>query len=109
MEIPPDHVLGRAFYLLSDFPGRAAGGRLWVEARENPNDEVSSVIVGANDFAGAWAVDPRGRALYPTAPGGDQQREMAFRFGVNLVMYALTGNYKTDQVHVSSILERLGQ
>ena len=30
-------------------------------------------------------------------------------FGVNLVMYALTGNYKEDQVHVPSILERLGQ
>jgi hypothetical protein len=24
-------------------------------------------------------------------------------------MYALTGNYKTDQVHVPAIIERLGQ
>ena len=37
------------------------------------------------------------------------QREMACRFGVNLVMYALTGNYKADQVHVPAILERLGR
>jgi hypothetical protein len=25
------------------------------------------------------------------------------------VMYALTGNYKSDQVHVPALLERLGQ
>jgi len=42
-------------------------------------------------------------------PGGELQREMALRFGVNLVMYTLTGNYKADQVHVPAILERLGQ
>ncbi len=47
--------------------------------------------------------------LYPCVPGGEAQREMAYRFGVNLVMYALTGNYKSDQVHVPAILERLGQ
>ena len=40
---------------------------------------------------------------------GERQREFAYRFGVNWVMYALTGNYKTDQVHVPSIIERLGQ
>ena len=42
-------------------------------------------------------------------PGGERQRELAMRFGVNLVMYVLTGNYKSDQVHVPAILERLGQ
>ena len=42
-------------------------------------------------------------------PGGEVQREMEFRAGVNLVMYALTGNYKADQVHVPALLERLGQ
>jgi hypothetical protein len=34
---------------------------------------------------------------------------MATRFGVNLVLYALTGNYKSDQVHAPAVLERLGQ
>ena len=43
------------------------------------------------------------------APGGNQQREYAMRFGVNVVMYTLTGNYKTDQVHIPALLERLGQ
>ena len=41
--------------------------------------------------------------------GGERQRELANRFGVNLVMYVLTGNYKSDQVHVPALLERLGQ
>ncbi len=107
---PPDHVLTKAFYLLRDFPGRYTGGVLWVEQGEGRvNDGVSSVIIGSNDWAGAWAVDESGRPLYATVPGGDRQRELAYRFGVNLVMYALTGNYKSDQVHVPAILERLGQ
>ena len=108
--VPPDHVLTKSFYLMQDFPGRWAGGSLWVETVEDQvNDGVSSVIVGGNDWAGAWATDQRGQPLYPAVPGGEPQREMAYRFGVNLVMYALTGNYKTDQVHVPAILERLGQ
>jgi hypothetical protein len=108
--VPPDHVLTKAFYLMTDFPGRFAGGQVWVEpTRARGEDEVSSVIIGANDWAGAWAVDARGRGLLPVVPGGELQREMAYRFGINLVMYALTGNYKADQVHVPAILERLGQ
>jgi hypothetical protein len=107
---PPDHVLTKAFYLLNDFPGRWTGGPLWVERRGGRhNDGVSSVIIGTNDFAGAWAVDGLGRPLAAVVPGGERQREMAYRFGVNWVMYALTGNYKTDQVHVPAIIERLGQ
>ncbi len=107
---PPDHVLTKAFYLLNDFPGRWTGGPLWVERRGGRhNDGVSSVIIGTNDFAGAWAVDGLGRPLAAVVPGGERQREMAYRVGVNWVMYALTGNYKTDQVHVPAIIERLGQ
>jgi hypothetical protein len=108
--VPQDHVLTRSFYLLQQFPGRWAGGALWVERNAGRvNDGVSSVLIGGNDWAGAWAVDDLGQPLYPAVPGGERQREMAYRFGVNLVMYALTGNYKSDQVHVPAILERLGQ
>src|SRR5215471_10469886 len=108
--IPPDHVLTKSFYLMHDFPGRWNVGTLWVEPVEDRvNDGVSSVVVGANDWAGAWAVDAQGRSAYAVVPGGEPQREMAMRFGVNLVMYVLTGNYKSDQVHVPAILERLGQ
>ncbi|MEM7425086.1 MAG: DUF4159 domain-containing protein [Pseudomonadota bacterium] len=114
--VPPGHVLTKAFYLLNHFPGRWAGGKLWVEAVErleggttSNTDGVSSVIIGANDYASAWAIGPEGRPLYPTVPGGTRQRELAYRTGVNVIMYSLTGNYKADQVHVPSILERLGQ
>ena len=108
--VPPDHILTRAFYLMQDFPGRYTGGELWVETADaTVNDGVSTIIIGANDWAGAWAIGPGGNPMLPVVPGGERQREMAYRFGVNLVMYALTGNYKSDQVHVPAILERLGQ
>lgn len=108
--VPADHVLTRSFYLLQEFPGRWTGQPVWVDqAAQGINDGVSSVIIGAHEWAGAWAEDEYGQPLYPVVPGGEIQREMARRFGVNLVMYALTGNYKTDQVHVPALLERLGQ
>jgi len=72
-----------------------------------PVDGVSRLIIGDADWASAWAVDEQGRDLY-SVDGGAQQREMARRFGVNLVMYVLTGNYKDDQVHIPALLERLG-
>lgn len=108
--VSDDHVLGRTFYLLRELPGRLAGGEVWVES--NPDgtarDGVSGVIIGSADWAGAWARGENGIPLLPVE-GGERQREMAYRFGVNLAMYALTGNYKSDQVHVPAILERLGQ
>jgi hypothetical protein len=106
--IPQGHVLTKAFYLLTDFPGRWSGAPVWVEVDERAaNDGVSSVIIGAHDWAAAWATDRQGRPLYAAVPGGENQREFAIRFGVNVAMYALTGNYKADQVHVEAILERL--
>ena len=72
-------------------------------------DGVTSIIIGSNDYVAAWAMDDSGRPLYATIPGGDRQRELAYRAGINIVMYALTGNYKADQVHIPALLERLGQ
>ena len=106
--MPPDHVLTKAFYLLSDMPGRWQGGKLWIESGNGRvNDGVTTIVIGANDYAGAWAVDQRGRGLMPVSPGGETQREMSYRFGVNLVMHALTGNYKDDMVHMPDIMQRL--
>ena len=68
-------------------------------------DGVSPLIITSNDLAAAWATGRRGEPLYPLLPGGARQRELAFRAGVNIVMYALTGNYKADQVHVPALLE----
>lgn len=117
--VPENHVLTKAFYLLRNFPGRWDGGQLWVEALDNSggdqtrrarvSDGVTSIIVTPNDLAAAWALDESGRPIYPTVGGGEDQREMAFRTGINIVMHALTGNYKADQVHVPALLERLGQ
>ncbi|MCZ8080587.1 MAG: DUF4159 domain-containing protein [Rhodobacteraceae bacterium] len=121
--VPVDHVLTRTFYLLQDFPGRFGGAPVWVEAAppdaeqvegmpfRNLNDGVTPVVIGGNDWAAAWAVDEMGVPMYPVGRGfaGERQREMANRFGVNLIMHVLTGNYKSDQVHVPALLERLGQ
>ncbi len=112
--VPENHVLTRSFYLLKKFPGRYEGGPLWVETQDanaaaNNSDGVSGVIIGSNDYAAAWALNDKGEPMNAMIPGSDRQREMAFRVGVNIVMYALTGNYKTDQVHIPALLERLGQ
>jgi hypothetical protein len=109
METPKDHILTRSFYLLSDFPGRYDGGTLWVEKEPSArHDAITSVIIGSNDWAAAWSKDPEDRARF-TIDGGEQQREMAYRFGINLVMIGLTGNYKADQIHTPYIIQRLGQ
>jgi hypothetical protein len=116
--VPEDHVLTKSFYLLRSFPGRWDSGQLWVEAgadgegesrKARHSDGVTSIMITSNDFASAWALDSTGRPLYPVVPGGESQREMAMRSGINIVMHALTGNYKADQVHVPALLERLGQ
>ncbi len=116
--VPSNHVLTKSFYLLSSFPGRWAGGKVWVQALPpsgadaapiRGGDGVSPVIIGSDDYAAAWAVDSNGVPLVDCTPGGDRQREMAIRFGINVVMYALTGNYKADQVHVPALLRRLGK
>lgn len=115
-----DHVLTKTFFLLRDFPGRFTSGQLWVEAlpaatEEEPSrparagDGVSSIIITSNDLAGAWAIRPDNQPMLPLTPGEPRQREFAFRAGVNIVMYTLTGNYKADQVHIPALLERLGQ
>ncbi len=110
INVPNDHVLKRSFYLLDTLPGRYSGGNVWVEATEkNSRDGVSSVIIGGNDWASAWAKDKNNQPLFSVIPGGEKQREFSYRFGINLVMYAMTGNYKADQVHIKSILNRLNK
>jgi hypothetical protein len=112
-------VLTKSFYLMNEFPGRYRGGALWVEASSGAEnragrpvrtgDGVSPIMITSNDFAGAWAIDEDGAPLLPTVPSDPMQRLLAYRAGVNIMMYMLTGNYKSDQVHVPALLERLGQ
>lgn len=117
--VPDDHVLTKSFYLLESFPGRFATGPLWVEALPDDTsgtlrparggDGVSPIMITGNDFASAWALSNDGRPLYATSPPDPLQREFAFRTGINIGMYVMTGNYKADQVHIPALLERLVQ
>ena len=119
--VPREHVLTKTFYLLRDFPGRFNSGQTWVETLPRDEDDeaasrparggdgVSPIIITSNDLAGAWALRPDGQPMLPLTPGDPRQREFAFRAGVNIVMYTLTGNYKADQVHAPALIERLGQ
>jgi len=118
--LPADHVITKTFYILRELPGRYDRSETWVEAmpeQATPDgvarparsgDGVSPLIITGNDLASAWAVGGRGEALLPVTGNDPRQREMAYRAGVNIVMYTLTGNYKADQVHVPALLERLG-
>jgi hypothetical protein len=101
--VDPEHVVYKSFYLLDRHGGRVptkpylegelVGGRL-------------AVVVSSNDLAGAMARDEFGRWEYDVGAGGESTREMTFRLGVNLVMYALCLDYKDDQVHIPFILQR---
>lgn len=107
IDVPPlelvttDHVLARAFYLMRSFPGRSQSTQLWAESTSaaSSRDGVAAIFIGNGDWASAWAGNV----------GSDRQRELSLRFGVNLVMVSLTGNYKADQVHVPALLERMGR
>ena len=110
---PQDHVLRRSFYLLDAFPGRYGSGNVWIEAdaikgQARRGDGVSALFIGDADWAGAWAVNQDWTPMFEM-DDGEYRRELAYRFGINLVMYILTGNYKEDQVHVPDLLERLGE
>ncbi len=117
--VPDDHVLTKSFFILPEFPGRYRGSPLWVEASLDSStrtdrpvrvgDGVTPIMITGNDLAGAWALDASGEPLLPTVPNDPLQRLYAYRAGVNIMMYMLTGNYKSDQVHVPVLLERLGQ
>lgn len=109
---PANHVLTKSYYLIRSFPGRL-NGRLWIESGAADRDTrrgdgVSGLFIGGSDWAGAWAIDQNTGKPLLSMDGGDNAREMAYRFGINLVMYILTGNYKEDQVHVPDLLDRLG-
>lgn len=129
LDLPPlepmddQHLMTRTFYITQGAPGRWEGGRVWVQAgtggddfsrreggsRPTLNDGVSSVLIGGADWAAAWALDDRGRPLKPMGGARPQAREQAHRFGMNLAMYAYTGSYKSDQVHIEELLLRIGE
>lgn len=98
-----DHVVFKSFYLVEHPVGRVAVAPA-LEGVMSGDRLVLAYV--RNDLGGAYARDDFGNWLYPCAPGGERQREHAFRLGVNLVMYALCLDYKEDQVHVDAIMRR---
>jgi hypothetical protein len=108
---PANHVLTKSYYLIKNFPGRY-NGRLWIESgaadrNTRRGDGVSGLFIGGSDWAGAWAIDKQSGRPLLSMDGGEATREVAYRFGINLVMYILTGNYKEDQVHADALLDRI--
>ena len=101
--VPREHVVFKTFYLLE-----VPAGRVLVrpELEACNLGKRSAVIYSQNDLAGAWTRDETGTFAYEVVPGGEQQREMALRLGVNLAMYALCLDYKDDAVHLPLILKR---
>ena len=91
--------------------GLAGGRDRRGHALPQPQRRGDAVVIGSNDWAAAWATQENGQPMFPVGRGiaGERQREMALRFGINLIMYVMTGNYKSDQVHVPALLDRLGQ
>jgi hypothetical protein len=98
--VPRDHVLYKSFYLL-DAPSGRAIRKPYLEGIMT--DDRFAVVYSHNDLLGAWARDDLGMWEFEVE---QRQREMAFRLGVNLVMYAMCLDYKDDQVHIPFILKR---
>ncbi len=105
-KLPKEHSVFRSYYLIHNVVGRLAN-KPYLEGIDVGDRSV--VIYSRNDLAGAWAYDAFGNWEFEVFPGGGTQREWAIRLGVNIVMYALTVNYKKDQVHVPFILRRWRQ
>lgn len=107
IEVPEDHVLNKSYFLIDLYPGRWANGPVWVDRNQSgaARDGVSSVIITGNDWAAAWAREADNYYL-EIERDIPRQREMALRFGINMAMYTLAGNYKADQVHAKELIER---
>ncbi|MCR4292900.1 MAG: DUF4159 domain-containing protein [Candidatus Kuenenia sp.] len=101
--LPLEHTIFKSFYLLNRAYGRIME-KTFLEGITLGNRTV--IIYSHNDLGGAWAKDPLSTWEYEVIPGGERQREMAFRLGINIIMYALTGDYKQDQVHLPFIMKR---
>ncbi len=100
--LPSDHSLYRAFFLIERPLGRL-DMLPWLEGISV--GEVTPVVYCRNDLSGALLRGADGRDAYPVVPGGQAQRREAVKLGINLVLYALTSNYKHDMTHVRQLME----
>lgn len=101
--LPQSHVLFKSFYLLEDAAGRLRV-KPFIEAANL--GKRAAVLYSQNDLAGAWARDEGGDYAFEVTPGGEPQRELAIRMGINIAMYALCLDYKDDAVHLPLIMNK---
>ncbi len=104
--IPNEHVIYYSYYLL-----KGVGGRKIVSPylESIDIDGRTAIIYSQNDLGGAWARDKLGNWLYDCIPGGEIQRLEAMKLMVNIIIYSLTGTYKTDAIHESFIKKKTGR
>jgi hypothetical protein len=101
--LPQDHSVYQSFYLLEIIAGRL---------KVNPYiegitiDHWTPVLYSQNDLSGAWSRDRFGRWVNECTPGGESQRVLAFKTGINIVVYSLTSDYKKDVIHHPFIQKR---
>jgi hypothetical protein len=104
--LPSGHAALRSYYLM-----RRVGGtrmvRPYIEGITLGN--ATPVIYCQNDLGGAWERDQLGNWVNSCSPGGEEQRRDAFHLGINLILYAMTENYKEDLIHVPFIRRRLSR
>ena len=108
-KLTSESTLSKSFYLLNSYPGRKNEMVYVAYNNQINNDKVLSIVIGNNDWTGAWAKDTNNSYLLPLFENDQKQRDLSLRFGVNIVLYALTGNYKSDQVHIPEILKRMNK
>jgi hypothetical protein len=100
------HPAMRSYYLLR----RIGGVRIVRPYVEGINiGSTTPIVYCQNDLGGAWERDQLGNWISPCTPGGEPQRRDAFHLGINLILYAMTENYKDDLIHVPFIQRRLSR
>ncbi len=102
--LPGEHVVFKTFFLL-----RGAAGRVMVRGTLEGVSwgERTAVIYSRDDLLGAWVKDALGRPLLPCLPGGEAQRHNARKLTLDILMYSLTGSYKSDAVHQPYLLQKM--
>ena len=102
--VPSSHPAMRSYYLLR----KIGGVRMVRPYVEGINiGSTTPIVYCQNDLGGAWERDQLGNWLNACTPGGEEQRRDAFHLGINLILYAMTENYKDDLIHVPFIRRRL--
>ncbi len=101
--VPSSHVVFKSFFLLDAAPGRLLNKPHLLACILGKR---AAVMYSQNDLAGAWSRTEAGDYEFDVTPGGEPQRELAIRMGLNISMYALCLDYKDDAVHLPIILEK---